>query len=361
MLYGIFLALALSAGAGSEASPPPSAIRRVEVEGNHRFPTPGILKVISSAPGKPYDETAAREDLRRLYATGFFQDVSVTSRPADDGRVDVHVRVVELPYISEFVITGAGSGLEQRIREVLRKEKLELRPATPFSPARSGKAAALVRNLLRAQKYPQAEVVVDPEPAGVLVRAHMRIRTGPQLKVGRVEFIGNSSIAAGELLREMKHTRSGSLWAFWSDAGRYLPEELAADMESIRRLYQSRGFAAARIGPPEVVAQDAAPRRAFHGSQGRITHTDTGSRGRAVHLDGYLGRGRRQAGVGAGGRCRAPDPGAVPLRLGCARVSQDLDGPGARTRGLCHGRCPARAGLRRGHTVRAGDIPCHRG
>jgi outer membrane protein assembly complex protein YaeT len=184
--------------------------------------------------------------------------------------VDVHIRIREFPYVSEFVVTGASPGLEQRIRDALRKEKLDFRPATPYSPAHAGRAAAFVRNLLRAQKFPMADVSVIPEPAGNLVRANMRIRTGRKLEVGHIEFSGNGSIPSGQLLSQMKHTRPGSLFAFWSEAGRYMPEELSADMERVRQFYQSRGFATARIGPPEVIARDASSHIPLKGSKPQI-------------------------------------------------------------------------------------------
>ncbi len=342
MLYGLFLALALSAGAGSETSSPP-LVRRVEVDGNRRFPTPGILRIISSAPGKPYDDAAAGADLRKLHATGFFQDVSVTSQPSEDGGVDVFVHLVEYPYISEFVITGIGPGLEQRVRDVLRKEKLALRPASPYSPARSSKAAALVRNLLRAQRYPLAEVTVEPEPAGHLVRANMRVRTGPHLKVGRVEFGGNSNVKAGELLAQMKHTRSGSIWAFGSDAGRYLPEELAADLESIRRLYQSRGFATAHVGPPEIVAQNTGSHMPLLGRMPELRIRIPVVEGPQFTLAAVSVASDGKPASERARRPCAPDSRAVPLRPVCARIGQDGNQPGTRTRGLRHGGRPARA------------------
>jgi outer membrane protein assembly complex protein YaeT len=260
MLYHAFLMVALLGVAGSAPLPQAQAVRRVEVTGNQRFPTLGILRLVSATPGKPYDDATGREDVRKLHATGFFQDVAVETQPSGDGRVDVRIRVKENPYISEFVVTGVAGGLEQRITEALRKEKLEFRPATPYSPAHSAKAAAFVRNLLRGQRYPMAEVTVVPEPEGNVVRAHMRIQTGPRLKVGHVEFTGNSSIPSGELLGHMKHTLPGSPWGFWSETGRYMPEELTSDLELVRQFYQSRGFATAQVGPPVVVARDAGSR-----------------------------------------------------------------------------------------------------
>jgi outer membrane protein assembly complex protein YaeT len=75
-----------------------------------------------------------------------------------------------------------------------------------------------------------------------------------------VRFDGNPSIAGKELLQQMQYTRPVPYLTPWANQGMYSSRSLTADLEAVRRYYQSHGFAAARVGAPEVVVKDA-PRR----------------------------------------------------------------------------------------------------
>jgi outer membrane protein assembly complex protein YaeT len=206
-------------------------------------------------------ESEAQQDLRRIYRTGFFEQVRIESRAAPDGRVDVVFQLRERPYVSSFAVEGVTAGLHDRIMGMLRQGKLEPRGATPFNPALGRKAAVAVRDLLRARKYPHAEVWVDvrPEPAPQGAQVILHVAPGPRLEVGRVEFTGNASISSKELLNRMEHTPAAPFWAVWSDTGCYMPEYLTADLDRIRHHYQTRGFAGVRTGTPEIMAQNSHP------------------------------------------------------------------------------------------------------
>jgi outer membrane protein assembly complex protein YaeT len=206
-------------------------------------------------------ESDARQDLRRLHETGFFEQIRIDARPVPDGRVDVVIRLREHPYVSSFDVEGVSDGLHARIKDMLQQEKLELRSAAPFDPVLARKAAVAVRDLLRAQKYPHAEIRVDvrPEPAQQASRVILQVSPGAKLQVGRVEFTGNDSVPSKELLSRMEHTPAAPFWALWSDAGCYMPEYLRADLERIRGHYQTLGFAGVRLGSPEIVARYSDP------------------------------------------------------------------------------------------------------
>jgi outer membrane protein assembly complex protein YaeT len=238
---------------------PVAEIRSVQVVGNRRFPTTGFLRLLKLSEGKTFDEKLAGGDLRTVYNTGFFEDVVVDTRTADDGRVDVFFRVREYPFVSGFEIEGLPPNLEERVVDMLREKRLEPQPASPFNPGSGAKAAAAVRGFLVAHKYPQAQVEVRPEVESTpgLVRVAFRVEPGPRLEVGPIEFSGNETIPDKDLLSEMEYTRSAPFWAVWSGRGTYVPEKLHADLQRVRRLYQSRGFAAVQVGPACIYAQSS--------------------------------------------------------------------------------------------------------
>ncbi len=238
------------------AHPDVALVRRVEVIGNIRIPVVSILRQVSAAPEKPFSPASSRADLRKLYSMGVFQNVEIDSRAAGAGYVDVTYRVKEYPFVSAFLLEGVRDALDEQIRGFLRKEKLEIRPATPFNPVLANKAALAVRTFLRVRKYPNADVRVVPDYVGGSVRILFQVSPGMRVEVGEVRFSGNKSVPADELRKQMKYTRAAPFWARWGGAGSYTPEELSSDLEGIRRYYRSRGFAAVVVGKPEVQATE---------------------------------------------------------------------------------------------------------
>jgi outer membrane protein assembly complex protein YaeT len=236
--------------------PDVTIVRHVRVVGNFRVPSASILRQVSSAPDKPFDPAASQADLRKLYGMGAFQNVEVESRNAGEGYVDVTFRVKEFPFVSAFELDGVKEALAEQIRSFLQKEKLEIRPATPFNPAVANRTALGVRDFMRGRKYPNAEVRIIPESNGPMVRVTLRVIPGPRLEVGKILFRGNESISDSELRKQMQYTRDAPFWARWGGAGRYLPEQLSSDIDRVRHYYESHGFATVAVGRPEVSAEE---------------------------------------------------------------------------------------------------------
>ncbi len=247
--------LFLISAAIATANPDIPRVRRVEIVGNLRVSAAGILRQISTAPEKPFDPNLAQADLRKIYSMGVFQNVTVESAAAGDGLVDVTYRVKEFPRVSAFQIEGVEGALGEQILDFLGKEKLKVQTWAPFNPSVANKAALAARDYLRARKFPNADVQVVPEKSGSGIRVCLEIHAGQRMEVGAVRFSGNESFSDSDLRKQLKVTRPAPFWARWSGVGRYVPEDLASDLDQVRRFYQSHGFAAVAVGTPEVDAR----------------------------------------------------------------------------------------------------------
>jgi len=255
-------ALLLGCGAGLYASPAPR-VRQVRVEGNLRIPAATIRHYISVSPDSPFDPAAAEADVRKLHALGMFRQISVLTQNAGPEAIDLVFRMEELPFVSSLVVEGVSEGMEERIREVLHKENLDIRPSAPFQPSAGRRAAVAARGFLQSQGYPAASVGIDDERRGSAVRVRLKVRTGPRLDIGAVTFDGNDNLSDEELIRQMQYTRPASFLDCWMRKGSYVPEQLTEDVERVRRYYHSRGYAAVRFGQPEVKVSRLVSRRWF--------------------------------------------------------------------------------------------------
>ena len=235
-------------------------IRSVRVEGNVRVPTASILHHVSMVSGTPFDESAARSDMRKLHALGLFSFLEVVTEDAGNGLMDVIFRVEERPFVSDFRIEGVKESLKARIVELLQKQHLEIRPSMPFQPAMGKRVEAAVRGFLRAQKYPNVEAQLVEELRGTTVRLVLQIWPGPRLPIRQVIFTGNQRLSSPDLNKQMRDTRPES---FWNRRGGYIPEGLSADLERLDRYYQSAGYAAVSIGKPEVSVRTFQSRKWF--------------------------------------------------------------------------------------------------
>jgi hypothetical protein len=61
-------------------------VTSVEVEGNKIVSTATILTKIKTRPGDRMSQQTVDEDIKRLYSTGFFSDVSADVRPMQGGQ-----------------------------------------------------------------------------------------------------------------------------------------------------------------------------------------------------------------------------------------------------------------------------------
>src|SRR4030042_100773 len=136
MIFRFFLTgcILLAALPSFSQGPTPPTIRHVNVEGNVRVPSATILYSISAAPGKEFIHDEVQADLRRLHDLGVFQFLEIREQLLEGNTVDLTYRVREQPWVSDFVIDGGEQGEKEQISRFLEREKLTVRPATPFPP-----------------------------------------------------------------------------------------------------------------------------------------------------------------------------------------------------------------------------------
>ncbi|MBI4397963.1 MAG: outer membrane protein assembly factor, partial [Candidatus Omnitrophica bacterium] len=93
-------------------------MKKVEIRGNRVVSTHAIMTKVKTKPGSPILQEVINEDVKRLYATGFFQDVRIDVEPEADGLL-IMIVVDEKPIIKRIIIEGAKSIKEDVIRKEL--------------------------------------------------------------------------------------------------------------------------------------------------------------------------------------------------------------------------------------------------
>jgi outer membrane protein insertion porin family len=106
------------------ARPTSGTIQAIKVEGNQRIEEGTIRSYMLVQPGDPFDPERIDRSLKTLYATGLFQDVTLT-RQGDT----LVVKVVENPIVNRIAFEGNHKLTDENLRA-----ELQLRSRAVFTP-----------------------------------------------------------------------------------------------------------------------------------------------------------------------------------------------------------------------------------
>jgi outer membrane protein insertion porin family len=207
--------------------------------------------------GQIFDASTVQSDVRRLWATGRFDDIRVESTPQDDGTA-VIFHVVEMPQmvLHTFHVEPSTFGLTMNLPE-----------GTPMSRLRAHQIANQAQQDLRSDGFRTATVDYDLVPyMGNKVDLHLNIDAGERIRVKKVDFVGDTAFDPKDLngaLRSLKIRRVTppipGLWAGWRLYPGYSPEGVEGDLALLRSYYLQRGYFDASVKLNDVqVAQKAA-------------------------------------------------------------------------------------------------------
>src|SRR5271165_1641216 len=219
------------AGAASAApatpTPAPGTIQSIRLEGNQRIESGTILSYMVVRPGDPFDPARIDRSLKTLYATGLFQDVTLT-RQGDT----LLVKVVENPLVNRVAYEGNKLESDDQLKELV-----QLRPRSVFTPAAA--EADRQRILDAYAKRGRFATVVTPQIIRLSqnrVDVIFQITDGPSAFISHIAFVGNHAFSESRL-GEVINTRQHTWWRFLSSADEYDAARINFDKELLRRYY----------------------------------------------------------------------------------------------------------------------------
>ena len=241
--------------AGSAASraavPAGDVIQTVRIDGNRRIEEGTIRSYMLLQPGDPFDPDRIDRSLKTLYATGLFQDVSLTR---DGGALVVHV--VENPIVNRVAYEGNHKQTDDRLNEVV-----QLKPRSVFT---AQQAQADRQHILDAYaKSGRYAATVEPQIIRLdenRVDVVFKIDEGPETLISRIAFVGNHVFSEGSL-RDVINSREEIWWNFLTNSDQYDPARVTYDRELLRRYYLKHGYADFRV--TDATAELSPDRKSF--------------------------------------------------------------------------------------------------
>ena len=100
----------------------PAVISAIDIEGEQNISEKALLEVIFSLVGNTLLESKVRDDMKAIYALGYFSDISVTMEAHNNGTKITFI-VKENPRVRGISIEGNTVFSSAEIRSVLKTKK----------------------------------------------------------------------------------------------------------------------------------------------------------------------------------------------------------------------------------------------
>ncbi len=210
----------------------------------------------------PYDESAEnsiREDFKRLWATNFLDNlsISVDDYTFSNGVVGklLTYQMEERQRVKIVDYTGSKKLETSKIDEKLKEANAQIRLDTFIDPALIRKIEGVIRDMMKEKGFQSAEVTHEIKPVEggpKLVHVTFTMSEGPKVKIRRLEFTGNTAISDGKLRRKMKENRAHWFFSFITGRGTYQETKFEEDAERVSDYYRDNGYIRAQVGDPEL-------------------------------------------------------------------------------------------------------------
>ena len=237
-------------------------VEKVDVQGAQFLQKETLLFYVSMKPGERYDERRLKDDFRRLWDTGFLDDMRVDVMDGEKGKVIVFT-VKERKRIQIVDYRGSKALTTSNIEDKLKEKEAALRIDTFYDPAKARRVEGIIKEMLAEKGRPFATVKHDAKAVGGAgQQVSFIIEDGPKAKVKQIEFTGNEKFSDGKLRGAMKKIKPAGFWnlSWLGGKSTYTEDKWTepdkGDRARLQEFYLNRGFVTATIGEPKITYAD---------------------------------------------------------------------------------------------------------
>ena len=237
----LFFSIVLNSFAfGEEVADEEILISNIIIQGNSRVTNSTVLSYAEINIGDKFSPDLIKKVIKKLYATNFFDNISVT--------LDFNnliITIVEKPIISEIKITDNESIQDEDILAAL--DNVGVSRSRPYDRNIFDKVEQeLVRLYIDRGRYNARIVSNVNKLERNRVALELIITEGEPSRIKEINIIGNKVYSNRRLISLMD---SGTKYFFelWSDRDTYAGAKLKSDLEKIETFYFNKGFIRFRI------------------------------------------------------------------------------------------------------------------
>jgi outer membrane protein insertion porin family len=246
--------------------PPPVFIKELTVEGNRRVQEAVILGRVRSTIGAPFNPSQLSEDVRAVFALGFFDDVQLKIEDFEGG-VKVSFVVIERPFVRDVDFVG-----NKHVSTNDLQDKIDLKLGSVYNPVDVQRARERMKDFYEGEGYFEVQITPDIEKfTDGDVKVVFTINEGRQMKIERIVIRGNKGLTEKEIKRIMTTQER----QYFILRGTVQRQRLDEDVERILQLYNDHGYIQARVESHDITVDSAKARVTItivvvEGSQHRV-------------------------------------------------------------------------------------------
>jgi outer membrane protein insertion porin family len=233
----------LTPPAGATAQTRPVLVKELTVEGNRRVQEAVILGKIQTKIGTAFNPSQLTEDLRAVFALGFFDDVQVKVEDFEGG-VKVTFVVMERPFVRDVDFVG-----NRKITTEELQDKIDLKLGSVYNPVEVQKAREKLQDHYESEGYFEVQItpVVEKFADGD-VKVVFNINEGRRMTIDRIVIRGNKGLSDRQIKKALATTER----EYWILRGKLVRQRLDEDVERILALYNDHGYIQARVEGSDI-------------------------------------------------------------------------------------------------------------
>src|SRR5579884_965843 len=239
-----------SALAQMAAAPGKLLISDVDITGNQRMSKEQIKVRLRTKVGDEYNPAVVDDDVRELYKTNQFSNITTWQQPDGIDHVKVYFGVREMPNMVQNVTYLGNKHINKKDLESVTG----VRPGTPLNPNlnRQGCQKILEKYAEKGRSFADCQLIKGGDLADTEVV--YQITEGPTVKVRDIKFVGDyhEFVSSARLLTQVKSTRQ---W-FHLIGGTYNRQMVEADVGELYNYFRSFGYQDVRVSKEETRSAD---------------------------------------------------------------------------------------------------------
>ena len=239
-LFIAFICLLFFTAFSQAEAPKGPIVVGIQVKGNRAISAAIILSKIKTKPGTVFLQEIVNDDIKRLYAMGYFTDVTVDAKDEKEG-VFVTIIVEEKPIVKEIVFQGNKVIRTKRLKDIMKTKEGDM-----LNFSRLSEDISEIKSFYERNGFSRVGVRYELDKDANLNETTIKIFVDEEkrIKIKRVFIEGNKFVKTGKIL-ELMQTRP----AWLLRRGYFEETAFEDDLTKIKLYYQDIGFLDVAITP----------------------------------------------------------------------------------------------------------------
>lgn len=222
-------------------------VAQVEIRGNKKIEKAAILQKVKTQPGSNFSKEIVREDIRSIFALGYFDTIDASEEDAPGG-VRVVFEVTEKPTISKIDYQGLDAIDKEDLKDLIQIKEFEV-----LDIGKLNSSVEKMTEKYEEKGYYLADIryTIIPDDKRNEAEVVFKIEENDKIQVKKINIIGNKVLADEDLMKVMQ-TKEDSPFSWLTGGGSYREAVFDRDLSAMGFYYGTLGYVRARFGKPEV-------------------------------------------------------------------------------------------------------------